>query len=83
MRISKQRSRAGDWHQSPVTMIPAPLSRKKISWLSRCRWIPIPHLGFRKEKAPMRTKVPTKLVVRQSSDPAILTADEEREIDVR
>jgi len=36
-----------------------------------------------KEKAPMRTKLPTKLVIRQSSDPAILKADEEREIDVR
>jgi len=36
-----------------------------------------------KEKAPMRTKLPTKLLIRQSSDPAILTADEEREIDVR
>jgi hypothetical protein len=36
-----------------------------------------------KEKTPMRTKVPTKLVIRQSSDPVILGADEEREIDVR
>ena len=36
-----------------------------------------------KEKPPMRTKVPTKLVIRQSSDPAILAADQEREIDVR
>jgi Periplasmic binding protein-like domain len=35
-----------------------------------------------KEKGPLPIKVPTKLVVRQSSDPAILGADEEREIDV-
>jgi DNA-binding LacI/PurR family transcriptional regulator len=36
-----------------------------------------------KEKPPMRTKLATKLVIRQSSDPAILGADEEREIDIR
>ena len=35
------------------------------------------------EKGPLRTILPTKLIIRQSSDPGILKADQEREIDIR
>ena len=36
-----------------------------------------------KEKGPLRTILPTKLIIRQSSDPAVLGADQEREIDIQ
>jgi DNA-binding LacI/PurR family transcriptional regulator len=36
-----------------------------------------------KEKGPLRTTVPTKLIIRQSSDPSILGPIQETEIDVR
>lgn len=36
-----------------------------------------------KEKGPLRIKVPTKLLIRPSSDPALLGADQEREIAIR
>jgi DNA-binding LacI/PurR family transcriptional regulator len=36
-----------------------------------------------REKGPLRTILPTKLIIRQSSDPAVLEADQEREIDIR
>ena len=36
-----------------------------------------------KEEGPLRTILPTKLITRQSSDPAILAADQETEIDIR
>jgi LacI family transcriptional regulator len=35
-----------------------------------------------KEKGPLRIKVPTKLIIRQSSDPNIQGPDEQREIDI-
>jgi hypothetical protein len=31
-----------------------------------------------KEKGPLKTILPTKLIIRQSSDPAVLGADQER-----
>jgi DNA-binding LacI/PurR family transcriptional regulator len=34
-----------------------------------------------KEKGPLRTILPTKLIIRQSSDPAVAGADQEKEID--
>jgi DNA-binding LacI/PurR family transcriptional regulator len=34
-----------------------------------------------KEKRPVRTILPTKLIIRQSSDPVLRGADQEREID--
>ena len=36
-----------------------------------------------KEKGPLRTKVPTKPIIRQSSDPTIQGSDQEREIHIR
>lgn len=33
-----------------------------------------------RESGPLRTMLPTKLIIRQSSDPAVLEADQEREI---
>jgi DNA-binding LacI/PurR family transcriptional regulator len=36
-----------------------------------------------REKGPLRTILPTKLIIRQSSDPGVLRADQEREIDIR
>ena len=36
-----------------------------------------------KEKGPLRTKVPTKLIIRQSSDPIIQGSDQAREIHIR
>jgi DNA-binding LacI/PurR family transcriptional regulator len=36
-----------------------------------------------KEKGPLRTILPTKLIIRQSSDPTVLGADQERGIDIR
>jgi DNA-binding LacI/PurR family transcriptional regulator len=33
-----------------------------------------------REKGPLRTILPTTLIIRQSSDPAVLGADQEREI---
>jgi hypothetical protein len=36
-----------------------------------------------REKGPLRTIVPTKLIIRQSSDPGVLRPDQEREIDIR
>jgi DNA-binding LacI/PurR family transcriptional regulator len=36
-----------------------------------------------KEEGPLRTILPTKLITRQSSDPAVLGADQETEIDIR
>jgi DNA-binding LacI/PurR family transcriptional regulator len=36
-----------------------------------------------KEKGPLRTILPTKLIIRQSSDPAVVGADQEREIDIQ
>src|SRR3984885_13450148 len=35
-----------------------------------------------KEKRPLRTILPTKLIIRQSSDPAVLKVDQEREINI-
>jgi DNA-binding LacI/PurR family transcriptional regulator len=35
------------------------------------------------EEGPLRTILPTKLITRQSSDPAVLGADQETEIDIR
>jgi DNA-binding LacI/PurR family transcriptional regulator len=36
-----------------------------------------------KEKRPLRTILPTKLIIRQSSDPTVLGADQERELDIQ
>jgi DNA-binding LacI/PurR family transcriptional regulator len=33
-----------------------------------------------KEKGPLKTILPTKLIIRQSSDPAVLGADQEQQI---
>jgi DNA-binding LacI/PurR family transcriptional regulator len=40
-------------------------------------------LSLRKENGPLRLKLPTKLIIRQSSDPTVQRPDQEREIDIR